>query len=46
MTGERTSIRMHIMKATCMLVTSVVSLVTSEAVEKRSTLAKEKSCTL
>ena len=46
MIGERKALRMNIMKAFCMLVTSVVSLVVSEAVENLSTLANEKSCTL
>ena len=44
--GERKAIRMNIMNAFCTFVTSVVSLVVSEAVENLSTFAKEKSCTL
>ena len=43
--GARTAIRMHIMNAFWMLVTSVVRRVTSEDVEKRSIFAKEKLCT-
>lgn len=40
--GARTAIRMHIMNAFWMLVTSVVQAGTSEDVEKRSIFAKEK----
>ena len=43
--GARTAMRMHIMNAFWMFVTSVVSRVTSDEVENRSIFAKEKSCT-
>ena len=46
MMGARMAMRTIIMKAFCTLVTSVVSRVTKEAVENRSTFLKEKSCTL
>ena len=42
-TGARTSIRRHIMTVIWMELTSFVSLVMSEAEEKRSMSAKEKS---
>ena len=44
-TGARKSMRLRIWKAICTLVTSVVMRVTRLAVEKRSMLEKEKSCT-
>ena len=44
--GARQAERMNIMKAFCILVTSVVRRVVSEAVENLSTFANEKSCTL
>ena len=44
--GERTAILIIIINVFWTFVTSVVSLVTREAVENLSTLAKEKSCTL
>lgn len=43
--GARTAMRMHIMNAFWMFVTSVVSRVTSDEVENRSMFAKEKPCT-
>ncbi len=45
MKGARKPSRMIIMNAFCRLVTSVVSRVISEAVEKWSILENEKSCT-
>ena len=45
-TGARTSMRRHIMVVSWMVFTSLVSLVMSEAEEKRSMSAKEKSCIL
>ena len=44
--GTRITIRRHIWKDCCTFVTSVVNLVTSDDVEKRSTFANEKRCTL
>ena len=46
MKGLRTAMRIIIMKAFWILVTSVVSLVTSDEVENLSIFANEKSCTL
>ena len=42
--GERTAMRMSIMKVICTLLISVVMRVTSEAEEKRSIFSNEKLC--
>ena len=46
MNGQRTAMRITIMKAFCTFVTSVVRRVTRLDVENLSILAKEKPCTL
>ena len=42
--GERTAMRMSIIKDICTLLISVVIRVTSDAEEKRSIFSKEKLC--